>query len=154
MDQAAARLLGLNRTDTQCLEWLGRVRSASAGTLADHIGLTAGAATTVIDRLERAGFARRGHDSGDRRKVIVEVTERGDVTCPRIYQRLVQGSRRLLTQYEPSDLAVIASFLARVRAVIAAHTRDLRAGVVELEADAALSTSAGGGATRRGVPPD
>ena len=42
--------------------------------LAAEAGLTTGAVTAVIDRLERAGYARRVRDDEDRRRVKVEVT--------------------------------------------------------------------------------
>ena len=46
----------------------------TAGRLAELAGLTTAAVTSVLDRLERAGYARRVRDQEDRRQVIVEVT--------------------------------------------------------------------------------
>jgi DNA-binding MarR family transcriptional regulator len=46
----------------------------TAGRLAELSGLTTAAVTSVLDRLERAGYARRVRDQEDRRQVIVEVT--------------------------------------------------------------------------------
>lgn len=131
MDQAVASLLDLNRTDTQCLEWLSRIGSATAGQLAEHIGLTPGAATTVIDRLERAGFVRRCHDHTDRRRVLVEPTPLATVRCPPMYRRLRRESRTLLEGYEVGDLQVVVDFLRRIRRVIGAHTAGLRAGSID-----------------------
>src|SRR5919109_1824865 len=74
-DQAVADALGLNRTDMRCLDILDREGRMTAGRLAEATGLTTGAVTTVLDRLEQAGYARRVRDTDDRRRVYVEVTE-------------------------------------------------------------------------------
>ena len=76
-DQVVADYLGLNRTDTRCLDIIERLDGVSAGRLASEAGLSTGAVTTVLDRLERAGYARRVQDPGDRRRVLVELTPAG-----------------------------------------------------------------------------
>ena len=76
-DQVMADDLGLNRTDTRCLDIIERLDGVSAGRLASEAGLSTGAVTTVLDRLERAGYARRVQDPGDRRRVLVELTPAG-----------------------------------------------------------------------------
>ena len=73
-DNLAAERLGVNDTDLHCLNIIENSRGLSAGDLAAQSGLTPGAVTGVIDRLERAGFARRVPDATDRRRVKVEVT--------------------------------------------------------------------------------
>ena len=72
-DQAVADAIGINRTDMRCLDVIQREGPVPAGRLADETGLTTGAITTVLDRLERAGFARRTRDPADRRRVLVEL---------------------------------------------------------------------------------
>src|SRR5262245_50684841 len=72
LHQAVADRLGLNVTDHKCAELLARTGPVPAGELARLTGLTTGAVTGVIDRLEAAGFVRRAKDPADRRKVIVE----------------------------------------------------------------------------------
>jgi DNA-binding MarR family transcriptional regulator len=74
MDDAAAKALGINRTDARCLDVIDREGPVPAGRLAVASGLTTAAVTAVIDRLERAGYARRVNDPGDRRRVLVEAT--------------------------------------------------------------------------------
>ena len=71
--QAVADRLGLNVTDHKCVDLLLLNGPLTAGELAQKTGLTTGAVTAVIDRLERAGFARREDDPHDRRRVIVSV---------------------------------------------------------------------------------
>ena len=74
LDEAAAAYLGINRTDARALDVIERLGRVSAGELAREMHLTTGAVTTVVDRLERAGYARRVPDPTDRRRVIVEAT--------------------------------------------------------------------------------
>ena len=73
-DNLAADRLGVSRTDLHCLNAIENAGGLTAGELATASGLTTGAVTGVIDRLERAGFARRVADPDDRRRVMVEVT--------------------------------------------------------------------------------
>ena len=75
LDQAASELLGINRTDARCVDVILLRGRITAGELAQAAGLSPGAATTAIDRLERAGYARRARDPEDRRRVIVEPTD-------------------------------------------------------------------------------
>jgi DNA-binding MarR family transcriptional regulator len=76
MDAAVAELLGVDRTDVLCLDILARLGTVPAGRLADESRLTTGAITAVLDRLEKAGYVRRLADPADRRKVLVETTDR------------------------------------------------------------------------------
>src|SRR5437763_10548628 len=73
-DNLAAERLGVNETDLHCLNIIENSGGLTAGELAAHSGLTNGAITGVLDRLERVGFARRVSDPADRRRVQVEVT--------------------------------------------------------------------------------
>jgi DNA-binding MarR family transcriptional regulator len=75
--QAMASRLGINSTDLECLDLVSFGSEVTAGALAEKTGLTTGAITTAIDRLERAGFVRRRRDDADRRKVIVAATSSG-----------------------------------------------------------------------------
>src|SRR4051812_20650922 len=79
-DNLAAERLGVNRTDLHCINIIENSGGLTAGELAKEAGLTTGAVTGVIDRLERAGYARRVSDPADRRRVKVEVT-------PKFYSR-------------------------------------------------------------------
>jgi DNA-binding MarR family transcriptional regulator len=76
MDAAVADWLGVNRTDVICLDILARLGTVPAGRLAEESRLTTGAVTAVLDRLERAGYVQRLADPSDRRRVLVETTER------------------------------------------------------------------------------
>src|SRR3954467_12266878 len=73
LSQAVARKAGLNSVDLECLDLLVTGGPATAGQLGQRTGLSSGAVTGLIDRLERARFVRRKSDRNDRRKVLVEV---------------------------------------------------------------------------------
>jgi DNA-binding MarR family transcriptional regulator len=73
-DERVSEFLGINRTDGRCLDIIGRHRKISAGQLAIEAGLTTGAVTAVIDRLESSGYVQRVRDPLDRRKIWVEGT--------------------------------------------------------------------------------
>ena len=67
-----AQHIGINATDMQCLNILDFEGPVPAGRLAELTGLTTGAITTSIDRLEKAGFVERVRDPRDRRRVVVQ----------------------------------------------------------------------------------
>jgi DNA-binding MarR family transcriptional regulator len=72
-NRAAALLAGVNETDWQCLDVLDWTGPITAGELARRVGITSGAVTGAIDRLEVLRLVRRRTDPSDRRKVIVEI---------------------------------------------------------------------------------
>jgi DNA-binding MarR family transcriptional regulator len=73
---AAADAVGLGATDYQASSILELDGPMSAGELASRLGLTTGATTRLIDRMERDGYVRRTPDASDRRRVLVEHTDR------------------------------------------------------------------------------
>ena len=86
--QAIADRLGLNPTDHKCLDLLASKGLMTAGELAEMTGLTTGAITGVIDRLEAAGFAAREDDPNDRRRVILRVIPKGYREIGRLFESL------------------------------------------------------------------
>src|SRR3954451_15436277 len=73
LGQSVAIRFGLSESDIETLEQLIDMGATTAGRLSEITGLTSGAVTRVIDRLEQAGYVRRVPDRTDRRRVIVEV---------------------------------------------------------------------------------
>jgi len=73
-DERLSEFLGINNTDGRCLDIIERLGRVSAGQLANHAGLTTGAVTAVVDRLESVGYVTRIRDPLDRRKIWVEPT--------------------------------------------------------------------------------
>jgi DNA-binding MarR family transcriptional regulator len=112
----AAEAVGLNPSDLGCLCLLLLHGPSPAGRLARLTGLTTGAITGVIDRLERAGFAQRVLDPGDRRKVIVKPDEAKveQELLPRFAQLNRATRPDFYNGYTEDELAAIGNFLARL----------------------------------------
>jgi DNA-binding MarR family transcriptional regulator len=126
-DQAIADHLGMNRTDMRCIDLIDQAGGMTAGELARAAGLTTGAVTAVIDRLERAGMARRVADPADRRRVRIEVTPRlWELTGPLMTPFLAESST-ILDDYTTEELERFAEFLRRVIEVQAKYTDRIRA---------------------------
>lgn len=126
MDETASERLGLNRTDHRCLDVLEREAPITAGRLAEASGLTTGAITTVLDRLERAGYARRARDAEDRRRVLVEVTPTARRRTGELYGPLVRAGDAVLARYSARELALLRDFMREARALTAQHAARLR----------------------------
>src|SRR5262249_13534572 len=80
-----------------------------------------GGVTTVLDRLERAGYVRRRPDSGDRRRLVVEVTQVTTARDQEVFGELVRKTSDLLAAYSDDQLLVIRDFLTRARKLTAAY---------------------------------
>jgi DNA-binding MarR family transcriptional regulator len=111
---AVAARLGVNSTDLECLGYLvdGPV---TAGRLAEATGLTSGAITGVIDRLERAGFARRERDTADRRRVLVHATALVMKRAAPLFAPMAAATEAAIEPYRDDQLELLLDFLARAR---------------------------------------
>jgi DNA-binding MarR family transcriptional regulator len=114
-DQAVADAVGLNRTDMRCLDVIDREGPVTAGHLAEETGLTSGAITSVLDRLERAGFARRVRDAGDRRRVLVEIAPRSREHAGDFYAAHMAASERIYRRYTAEQLSLLLEFVRESR---------------------------------------
>jgi DNA-binding MarR family transcriptional regulator len=126
VDEAAATALGLNRTDLRCLGILGRGGAMTAGQLAKAAGLSPGAATTAVDRLARAGYARRIRDIGDRRRVTVEPTPAAQTAVERIWGPIGQESYERLEKRTTAELEAIRTFLEEGTSMQGRHAERIR----------------------------
>ena len=126
VDEAVARILRLNRTDLRCLSVLSQGGPISASVLATAAGLTRGAMTTALDRIEAAGYARRVWDQEDRRTVRVEITDAARKEIDRLYGPLAQEGLKFLQKYTAGELAAILRYLEEGRALQRAHAQKVR----------------------------
>jgi DNA-binding MarR family transcriptional regulator len=126
-DGLAAEHLGVNRTDLHCLNIIENSGGLTAGELSEEAGLTTGAVTGVIDRLEEAGYARRIPDPADRRRVKVEVT-------PEFYRRAeaiwgpmaADWQSTLGARFTVAELERITEFLRATNDVARRHIDRIR----------------------------
>jgi DNA-binding MarR family transcriptional regulator len=109
-DLVATRV-GINSTDLECLDLLQLAGPTTAGQMSTHSGLTTGATTAVIDRLERAGYVRRRRDAADRRVVVVEVLEHCGSHIAPLYQPIQKELEKLHGRYSSRELAIVVRYL-------------------------------------------
>jgi DNA-binding MarR family transcriptional regulator len=108
--------VGVNPTDLGALCLLLLHGPAPAGRLAELTGLTTGAVTGVIDRLEKGGFVRRELDPADRRRVIV-VPDAGRVDrdlFPHFPSLQRAAAQQFYNDYSIAELERISEFLAQL----------------------------------------
>ncbi|HEX6673761.1 MAG TPA: MarR family transcriptional regulator [Actinomycetes bacterium] len=125
---ASAEASGFNATDLYALSILELVGAMTSGELAARTGLTSGAATRLIDRLERRGHARRVADPADRRKVIIQPTDH-----PAEIEQALQPARRKIAEvlggYSADQLATLFDYFTRAAEAYQGATEELRADV-------------------------
>jgi len=124
--QVAASVIGINQTDLICLNALFRDGPMSAGSLATAIGLTTGATTTAIDRLERSGYARRRGDPSDRRRVLIEASEEGARQAFALFDGLLDAVARRASDYTEEEVALLLGLIASFRDIVSGYAAQLR----------------------------
>jgi DNA-binding MarR family transcriptional regulator len=82
--------------------------------------------TTVLDRLERAGYARRVPDRGDRRRVLVELTPSARKLLRDLFAPLAEGTMRQLEGYTTEQVNLVRDFMRDQRRLNEAHTERVR----------------------------
>lgn len=125
--QAIADRVGMNPTDLETLDVLIRSGPMTAGQLAARTGLTTGAITGLIDRLERRGYARRERHPTDRRSVLVRpLIDAAERDLLPAYAGMSASSAALLDTYSDDDLVVILDFVTRAAAMTVEQIARLR----------------------------
>ncbi len=111
---AIARKVGMGANDLRCAEILVRKGPMTAGELGELAGLTTGAITGIVDRLEKAGWAKRAPDPHDRRRVIIYPGPQDTATIEGLYDSHIESLRRLVESYSDSELILITDFIDRL----------------------------------------
>jgi DNA-binding MarR family transcriptional regulator len=126
LDQSFADFLGINQTDGRCLDVVDRRGQVTAGELAKEAGLTSGAVTAIIDRLELAGLIRRRFDPADRRKVIVELTAEAERLSTEVFGPIERIVRRYLERLSDSEILTIIQFAEVRQRASSEHAQAIR----------------------------
>ena len=125
--QAVAAKLGVGSTDLECLDYIVTRGPITAGSLAQVTGLTTGAITGMIDRLERAGFAAREADPTDRRKVLVKALPAVEKRAGPLFEPMGRAAAAALSRYSNEELALLLRFLDDCRAAALSAMTELQA---------------------------
>jgi DNA-binding MarR family transcriptional regulator len=126
--QAIARRVGINSTDLECLDLILMSGPSTAGEIARHTGLTSGAVTGLIDRLERLALVERTADPADRRKVRVRVREDKIAPIAALYAPLEKAMQALLASYSREELKLLIDFAERSGEFLLARVAELNSG--------------------------
>ena len=126
--EAVAQRLGLSAADHRALGVVSRAGSVTAGELAQRTGLSPGAVTGLVDRLEAAGHVRRTRDPADRRRVVVvpvSAPDRADLSG--IFGRLGAAMAAFAGDYDEREARAIEDYLVKTIGVLREQTRRLSA---------------------------
>ena len=124
--EAVAESVRINRTDMECMDILAMHGPTTAGQLAELTGLSTGAITGLVDRLEKAGYVRRERDSDDRRRVIIHLNaEKVEREIVPLYAPMAIAMEELQTSYSDEQLALVLDFVNRSSQVMQRETARL-----------------------------
>ena len=133
-DEGLAKKLKLSRTDMRCLDLIGRLGPMTAGRLAEESGLTTGAVTFILDRLEAAGMVTRRRDTEDRRRVWVEIVPEAHRRLQGLQQPIAEEMRQVALRFKADELAIVRDFMREAKEVFQRQAG--RPTAVRTEADA------------------
>ena len=127
LSEIIADKVGLAPSDLETMGFLEDAGPMTAGRLAELTGLTSGAVTHLVDRLERARYVRRRSDPADRRRVLVELVPGRAKEFERFYGPMARGATEFLGRYSDAELALIAELLEHMVAFGRAQTQRIQA---------------------------
>src|ERR1700754_3603019 len=125
--QTVASRVGISSSDLECLDFLNLEGRVTAGRLAEVTGLTTGAITGVVDRLEKAGFVRRARDDSDRRKVFIELVPENIAKIGRFYEHLQRSMQQVWSTYSDAELKLLLRFTTQGAETMLAAVEHLKA---------------------------
>jgi len=132
--QAVANVAGISGSDLECLDFLNLEGRVTAGRLAEVTGLTTGAITGVVDRLEKAGFVRRERDAADRRKVFIVTVPENVARIGRFYVPMQAAMHKLWGTYSDAELHLLLRFASEGYKAVLEATEALQ-GLIDAPAE-------------------
>lgn len=121
-----ANQLGLSLTDLRYLQMISAIAPATAGEISARTGLTSGAVTRMVDRLEQAGFVRRTRDTADRRSIVVVPDEVATGRVSAMYAGMASAWAEVLSHYTVEQLKVILDLFQRMGELSGQQVEQLR----------------------------
>ena len=126
MHEAVARKAGLSGTDHKYLGFLMQEGQMTAGELSVLTGLTTGAVTGLIDRLEKKKLVKRQFAKDDRRKVIiVPNTEKIMALLVPLYKEYRSESAELMASFSKRELKTLETYFLKAIEIMNETTRKL-----------------------------
>jgi DNA-binding MarR family transcriptional regulator len=125
-NHAVAEYAGLHQTDQECIDLLDWTGPLTAGEIGMHLGLSSGAVTGLVDRLEAGGWVQRVRDPQDRRRVFVHLSAERGAELWALYQPLAETIDAYRDELGARDLRVVVEFLEFANETIAEATRHAR----------------------------
>src|SRR3954451_24583761 len=125
--QTVANVAGISSSDLECLDFLNLEGRVTAGRLAEVTGLTTGAITGVVDRLEKAGLVRRERDADDRRKVFITTVPENVAQIGRFYAHMQRAILKDWESYTDAELKLLLRFMTQGYKTMLAATAELKA---------------------------
>ena len=115
LHQAIAQTIGLNATDTKCIDLIltHPADSITAGQLSTMTGLTTGAVTHLLDRLEKRQIIKRVRDNEDRRRNFVRVNPQSLEPLMPHYEAMGKAYTDLVDRYNNEELQLICDYMER-----------------------------------------
>ncbi len=126
--EAVARSLGMTAAERKTLGELADMEVATPGQLAQATGLTTGAITGIVDRLEKQGYAKRVPNPNDRRSVLIhaqQVDKLRAIQAP-IFGALTEAMDALMSSYTPEQRQLILGYVAGTTEVLRDQTKRLK----------------------------
>ena len=110
---AISEWAGFNATDMECLRLLSQKGTATPTELARHTGLTSGATTAMLDRLEKAGLIERRPNPDDRRGTLIAPQQSSSEKMAAWFESARKAQDALMSTYSESELEIIADVFER-----------------------------------------
>lgn len=111
--QTVANAVGISSSDLECLDFLNIEGRVTAGRLAELTGLTTGAITGLVDRMEKAGLVRRERDEEDRRKVYIAIVPEALGKIASYYAPLQKAVTKNWEGYSDAELKLLLRFMTQ-----------------------------------------
>ena len=127
--EAAAERLGLNPTDLRGLQLTVAEPGLTASRLAELSGLTTGAVTGVLDRLERGGLVVRVADPDDRRRILVRALPKGEAVVSGLADVLARGLGALMDPLDAREASAVRRFVEGVPDLLDMEAARMRAAI-------------------------
>lgn len=124
--QTVANVAGISNSDLECLDFLNLEGRVTAGRLAEVTGLTTGAITGVVDRLEQAGLVRRERDAADRRKVFIAIVPENVAKIGKFYEHMQRAMQNVFGTYTDAELRLLLRFANQGYTTMLAATEELK----------------------------